>query len=143
MDRINESELINAIRMQSIQGNKNLSKPQTMQLPKKTMKMLKDADVSTDEYLAMLVYAKHLPRGKRELKLNMTELRKQLTSQVQSSEAYLTDVSGLRLGGKVATGGTKFLSQQAHIYNIKNKNQTQTKPVEYTPYSYFKNGFVL
>ena len=37
MDRINESELINAIRMQSIQGNKNLSKPQTMQLPKKTM----------------------------------------------------------------------------------------------------------
>lgn len=143
MNRINESDLIKSIREQSIQGKKTLTKPKIIQLPTKTIKMLKENNISTDEYLAMLCYAKHLPRGKRELKLNFVELRKQLISQVQSDEAYLTNMSGLRIGGKVATGGAKFLTQKSYIYNIKNKNRNQTRPIENVSYSYFKNDFTI
>lgn len=142
--QLSESDLINSIRKQSIMGNRKLTAPIVMTLPKKTMKKLKDSNISTEEFLAMLVYAKHLPRGKRELKLNFKQLREQLISEVQEDKAYLTQMSGLRLGGKVAiTTSTKPLSQLQHIYNIKNKNRNQTNPIPFVPYPYFKNSFKL
>ena len=139
-----ESDMINSIRQQAIGGYRKLQRPRTVGIPESTKKRLKEADISTDEFLAMLVYAKHLPRGKRELKLNFKELREQLISEVQADAAYLTQVAGLQLGGKMAEqASTKPLSQQAHIYNIKNKNRKQTKPVPYVDYPYFKNKFIL
>ena len=142
--KLTESDLIHSIRSQAIQGKKHIGPPKKYSLPKTTMQKLKEADISTDEYLAMLVYAKHLPRGKRELKMNFKELRKQLVSEVQDSKAYLTDVSGLQLGGTVAMqGSTKPLSQQAHIYNIKNRARKNTKPVPFVNYPYFKNHFEI
>ena len=144
MPGLQESDLITSIRKQAIDGNRQLSKPSVIGLPPKLMKKLEKSQVSTDEFLAMLVYAKHLPRGKRELKLNFAELRKQLISEVQDNKAYLTDVAGLRLGGKVAMKtSTKPLSQMQHILNIKNKNQNKTSPVPFVPYPYFKNGIQL
>tara|TARA_R100001244_G_scaffold55560_1_gene47611 strand:- start:3013 stop:3453 length:441 start_codon:yes stop_codon:yes gene_type:complete len=141
---LKESDMINSVRQQAIGGFRKLSRPRTLGIPEKTKKALKKADISVDEFLAMLVYAKHLPRGKRELKLNFKELRDQLVSEVQSDEAYLTQVSGLQLGGKMAQqASTKPLSQTAHIYNIKNKNRKQSKPVPYVDYPNFKNGFIL
>jgi hypothetical protein len=142
--QIKESELIDTVRKMALGGKRNLQTPTTITLPTKLKKELQKADISQDEFLAMLVYAKHLPRGKRELKLNYNELRKQLISQVQDNKAYLTDVAGLRLGGKVSMGGsTKALSQTGHILNIKNNNRNETKPIPNVNYPYFKNSFKL
>jgi len=141
---LTETNMINSVRSQAIGGFRKFGPPVTIGIPEKTKKALKKADISTDQFLAMLVFAKHLPRGKREIKLNFKELRDQLVSEVQSDEAYLTQVSGLQLGGKVAQqASTKPLSQMQHIYNIKNKNRNQTKPVPNVDYPYFKNGFIL
>lgn len=144
MPGLTESDMINSVRSQAIGGFRAYGKPNTIAIPKTIQQKLKASAISTEEFLAMLVYAKHLPRGKRELKLNFDDLRKQLLSKIQSDEAYLTQVSGLQLGGKMAMkASTKPLSQMEHIYNIKNKNRNKSKPVPFVDYPIFKNKFVL
>ena len=98
-------------------------------------------NITEDEYLSLLVFAKHLPRGKQALKLNYAVLRDQLISDHQTNGSALTARSGLRKGGLVSDKGLKALSLPSHILNIKNKNKNQKFPIPNVPYPYFKNDF--
>lgn len=100
-------------------------------------------NITEDEYLSLLVFAKHLPRGKQQLKLNYKELRTQLISDHQEKQHALTVRSGLRKGGKVSMKGIKELSLPDHLLNIKNKNRRPKAPINNVPYPYFKNDFTL
>ena len=91
--------------------------------------------VDENELLIMEEYAERLPRGKRQLKLNMPELRDMLISNVLESAAG-TKTSGINSGGKLSykeynnmgTNTAKLLSMKEHMYTIKNKNKLPTNP---------------
>tara|TARA_B100000780_G_scaffold271249_1_gene231981 strand:+ start:1973 stop:2440 length:468 start_codon:yes stop_codon:yes gene_type:complete len=136
--------LFNSTRIMSI-GGKEIGNGGTgsMNIPKNVRVKMEKNNVTEDEYLSLLVFAKHLPRGKQQLKLNYKELRNQLISDHQEKKSALTATSGLRKGGKVSTNGIKALTLPDHILNIKNKNRRPTFPINNVPYPYFKNDFTL
>ena len=145
---LTENSLNNARRWNSIGGKRqghggtakvDANKNITPDIRKK----MEIANISEDEYLNLLVFAKHLPRGKRQLSLNYSELRDQLIANEQVGGSRLSDRTGLAKGGNVAKKGIKALTQVEHSLNIKNKNRNQTHPILFTPYPYFKNGFTL
>tara|TARA_R110000824_G_scaffold39968_1_gene120244 strand:+ start:340 stop:804 length:465 start_codon:yes stop_codon:yes gene_type:complete len=139
---LNANSLFNSTREMSIGGKRkgNGGTP-IINIPKNVHDKMKKNNITENEYLSLLVFAKHLPRGKQELKLNYKELRNQLISDHQSKKSALTATSGLRKGGKVSSQGLKALSLTDHILTIKNKNRNQTAPIKNVPYPYFKNGF--
>ena len=90
-------------------------------LPKAVKERLGKSVMSEEAYLSMEQYAKWLPRGKRQLKLNMPELKELLISN-DLKKTSLTKISGLNSGGKLsfsANQGTKqvqkLLTQAEHI----------------------------
>ncbi len=90
-------------------------------LPKAVKERLGKSVMSEEAYLSMEQYAKWVPRGKRQLKLNMPELKELLISN-DLKKTSLTKISGLNSGGKLAFSanqGTKqvqkLLTQQEHI----------------------------
>ncbi len=91
--------------------------------------------IDENELLIMEEYAERLPRGKRQLKLNMPELRDMLISNVLESSAG-TKTSGINAGGKLSykeyndkgKNTAKLLSMKEHMYTIKNKNKLVTNP---------------
>ena len=149
---LTEQSLNNARRWDSIGGfRQGHGGTKQVKIDENTRKKMEKANISEDEYLALLVFAKHLPRGKRELKLNFKELRDQLISNEQTRGSALSDRSGLNKGGKVSISGIKELTQVEHVLNIKNKNRNtlhpilkiQNKELSYIPYPYFKNNFTI
>lgn len=143
---INQQTLFNSTRINSIAGNlkgrAGGNVPQVAKIDQTTLAKLKKNKMTEDEYLSLLVYAKHLPRGKQELKLNYNTLRDQLISDNQEGKSALNVTSGLRKGGMVSIKGlTKGMSLKEHLLTIKNKNRNQTKPIPFVNYPYFKNDF--
>lgn len=112
----------------SVMGLRNPSSEQKVKLPNKVRQSIKDGDITEKEYLAMLTYAKYLPRGKRELKLNYPELRDMLVG-VQERDAPLTKSSGLNSGGLLSRNmpvkKLKAMSQAQHTITIKNENRVR------------------
>ena len=143
---INQKTLFNSTRINSIagnlKGNAGGNPPQVAKIDQTTLARMKKAKISEDEYLSLLVYAKHLPRGKQELKLNYSTLRDQLIADHQEGKSSLNVVSGLRKGGMISKKGlTKGMSLKEHLLTIKNNNRNPTKPIPNVPYPYFKNNF--
>lgn len=66
---INTKTLFNAVRINSIAGkeigNAGKNVPQVAKIDQATRKRMEKNNISEDEYLSLLVYAKHLPRGKQ------------------------------------------------------------------------------
>ena len=91
-------------------------------LPKRVQAAVREGQITEDEYLTMLEYAKWLPHGKRQLKLNYPELRDMLVSH-DLEKAPLTKTSGLNKGGKTAIEGARALTQREHLATILNKNR--------------------
>ena len=144
--RITANTLYNATRINSIAGkeigNAGKNVPVVAKIAPNIKAKMEKNKITEDEYLSLLVYAKHLPRGKQELKLNYKELRDQLISDHQEGKESLNVVNGLRRGGMVAKKGLKKgMSLKEHLLTIKNKNRNQTAPIPNVPYPYFKNSF--
>ena len=111
-------------------------------LPKAVKERLGKSVMSEDAYLSMVQYAKWLPRGKRQLRLNMPELRDLLVSS-DLKDTPLTKLSGLNSGGKLACSSNqstkqvqKLLTQTKAIRGptILNKSRVKSE-------SNFKGGF--
>ncbi len=100
-------------------------------LPKRAREAIRSGKITEDEYLTMLEYAKWLPHGKRQLKLNYAELRDMLVSH-DLEQAPLTKTSGLNKGGKTALEGAKALTQREHIATIMNQNRINKKQWPHT-----------
>ena len=125
-------------------------------LPKAVKEKLGKSVMSEEEYLTMTEYARWLPRGKRQLRLNQSELRELLVSN-DLKKTSLTKISGLNSGGKLAFGanqGTKqvqqLLTQQEHIKSntIKNNNRVSNSFYNFKGglnpnYTSFKNNIRL
>jgi len=139
---INAQTLYNSVRENSIAGlEQGHGGTSSISIPPNVQKKMEKNNITEDEYLSLLVFAKHLPRGKQALKLNYPELRDQLLSDHQEKKSSMTIRSGLRKGGLVSSQGLKALTLPDHLLNIKNKNRTPTFPVANVPYPYFKNSF--
>lgn len=103
--------------------------------------------IDENELIIMEQYAERLPRGKRQLKLNMPELRDMLISSVLESSAG-TKTSGINSGGKLSykeyndqgKNTAQLLNMKQHIYTIKNKNKLPTNP---NPTSFKNVGVVF
>lgn len=125
-------------------------------LPKAVRERLGKSTMDETAYLAMVEYAKWLPRGKRQLKLNTSELRELLISN-DLKKTSLTKISGLNSGGKLSFGqnqGTKqvqkLLTQAEHIKSntILNNNRVSNsfynfKGGKNPAYTSFKNNIRL
>jgi hypothetical protein len=92
--------------------------------------------ISQDEMIILKEYAKALPSGNRQLKLNMTELKNTLLSN-QLIKDPLTKTSGENRGGNTSL---KLKTQGEYIQQtIKNKNKLKTNP----NYTSFRNNISL
>lgn len=125
-------------------------------LPKAVKERLGKSVMSEEAYLSMQQYAKWLPRGRRQMKLNMPELKELLVSN-DLKKTSLTKISGLNSGGKLAFGanqGTKqvqkLLTQQEHIKTntIMNNNRVSNSFYNFKgglnpAYTSFKNNIRL
>ena len=100
-------------------------------LPKTVQKAIQEGQITQDEYVTMLEYAKWLPSGHRRLKLNYAELRNTLVSK-DLKHAPLTKTSGLNKGGMTAVKGAKALTQREHLNTIMNKNRINKSQWPYT-----------
>ena len=140
--------IANSIARQSVSGRHKPHKeifPQLAAaegLPKAVKERLGKSVMSEDAYLSMVQYAKWLPRGKRQLRLNMPELRDLLVSS-DLKDTPLTKLSGLNSGGKLAFASNqstkqvqKLLTQAEAIKGptILNKRRVKSE-------SNFKGGF--
>ena len=145
MTGISTTHILKGITNASIDGKKTYKAP-TYKIDEKLQKKIEQSPLDLDTFIAMEEFATYLPRGKRQLKLNLPELRDSLLSKSDLNQ--MTDMDGLRSGGLASFSGnnkappkkaTKLLDQVAINYNIKNKNKLSTNP---NPTS-FKNTFSL
>lgn len=113
-------------------------------LPKRVRAAIKEGQITEDEYITMQEYARWLPHGKRQLKLNYPELRNMLVSH-DLEKAPLTKTSGLNKGGKVAVEGARALTQREHLATIMNKNRIKKAqfPGTNPDFTSFANRFGL
>ena len=92
--------------------------------------------ISQDEMIILKEYAKYLPSGKRQLKLNMTELKDTLLSK-QLIRDPLTKTSGENAGGNTSLN---LHTQGEYIQQtIENNNRLKTNP----NYTSFRNNITL
>ena len=112
------SQIQNNIAKYSVNG-KHLPKNETYpialdkKLPKQVRERLGKSVMSEEAYLTMTEYARWLPRGRRQMKLNMPQLKELLVSN-DLKKTSLTKMSGLNRGGKLAFAsnqGTKQVKQ--------------------------------
>ena len=145
---LSNQSIANSIAQQSVSGRHQPSKENFPELaagdglPKAVKERLGRSVMSEDAYLSMIQYAKWLPRVKRQLRLNMPELRDLLVSS-DLKDTPLTKLSGLNSGGKLAFASNqstkqvqKLLTQAEAIRGptILNKNRVKSE-------SNFKSGF--
>jgi hypothetical protein len=128
-----------------------------VKLDTKMLEKIEESEITLDEFIVMEQFAKYLPRGKRKLKLNMSELKTELLSNINLSA--LTDSNGLRTGGtaamkgnmkakpKLATKNIKEMEQKAFNFTIKNKNRVKSdynlNNGDNPRYTSFKNKFKI
>ena len=155
------SQIANGQAKYSVNGHREPKKESypialDKKLPKSVKERLGKSTMSEEAYLTMTEYAKWLPRGKRQLRLNQSELRELLISN-DLKKTSLTKISGLNSGGKLAFGsnqGTKqvqkLLTQAEHIKTntILNNNRVSNsfynfKGGKNPNYTSFKNNIRL
>jgi hypothetical protein len=128
-----------------------------VKLDDKMMEKIEESEITLDEFIVMEQFAKYLPRGKRKLKLNLSELKTELLSNINLNP--LTDSDGLRTGGtasmkgnmkakpKLATKNIKEMEQKAFNFSIKNKNRVKSSynlnNGDNPRYTSFKNNFKI
>lgn len=150
---ISTRDMSKQVYRSAIMGKKKPVIPEVkIKLSDKIKNKIKNSRISESEFLTMLVFAREQPSGNRKLKLNYSELSKQLTDQPLNKQA-LEDRAGINRGGKASmaktgTKGVKLLDQRNHLYNIKNLNRVQNPKNatqgDYNPnYTSFKNQFVI
>jgi hypothetical protein len=132
MNRIAEKNLRHGLNISQYQGKQNFNLADNVLILSKNEKQkLKENDkISESQFIIMKEYATHLPRGKRELSLNMDMLNNLLVSTQLESTAKLTQTSGLAQGGLVGDNFKKkiLLNQKEHLFRILNKNKLKTNP---------------
>jgi len=141
MSKISNERVYLNVKKNSVGGYQN----PTLGNPEKLVDNNKDKDkgkvkseISQDEMIVMEEYAKYLPRGKRQLKLNVKELRNTVLAN-DLMAAPLTKTSGLNRGGNLSLVGGKPKQQKEYLYTIQNKNKLANNP---NPTS-FKNNFKI
>jgi len=137
MSKITDKNIYLKVKENAYGGfeNPKLGKPEP--LVEKDQKT-KDSKISEDEMIVMGEYAKYLPRGKRQLKLNVPELRNTVLAN-DLMAVPLTKTSGLNRGGNLSLVGGKPKQQKEYLYTIKNDNKLPGNP---NPTS-FKNNFKI
>ena len=139
MSKISNEKVYLNVKKNSVGGfqNPKLGKPEKLVDNDKDKGNVK-AEISQDEMIVMEEYAKYLPRGKRQLKLNVKELRNTVLAN-DLMAAPLTKTSGLNRGGNLSLIGGKPKEQKEYLYTIQNKNKLPNNP---NPTS-FKNNFKI
>ena len=139
MNRIDDNQIFLSVKKKSVGGfeNPKLGKPDELKTEKGNEP--KEDKISQDEMIVLEEYAKYLPSGKRQLKLNIPELRDTVLSNDLMAIGS-TKTSGLNQGGNLSLkGGFPPKDQKEYIFSIKNKNKLPQNP---NPTS-FKNDFKL
>ena len=157
---LSNQNLANSIASQSVAGKHQPQKEMYPELsadkmPKAVKERLGKSVMSEDAFLTLREYAKWLPRGKRQLRLNMSELREMLVSN-DLKDTPLTKMNGLNSGGKLSFASNqstqnvaKLLSQSEHIEGVTIKNKNRLKSASnlkggFNPnYTSFKNNIRL
>ena len=88
-----------------------------VKLDDKMMEKIEESEITLDEFIVMEQFAKYLPRGKRKLKLNLSELKTELLSNINLNP--LTDSDGLRTGGTASMKGNNRAKPKLATKNIK------------------------
>lgn len=146
MSKISNDKVYLNVKKNSVGGfqNPTLGKPEKLvdnDKDRRTMNLYKEkgkSEITQDEMIVMEEYAKYLPRGKRQLKLNVKELRNTVLAN-DLMAAPLTKTSGLNRGGNLSLVGGKPKEQKEYLYTIQNKNKLPNNP---NPTS-FKNNFKI
>ena len=138
MSKISNEKVYLNVKKNSVGGfqNPTLGKPEKLVDNKDKGKT--KSEITQDEIIVMEEYAKYLPRGKRQLKLNVKELRNTVLAN-DLMAAPLTKTSGLNRGGNLSLVGGKPKEQKEYLYTIQNKNKLPNNP---NPTS-FKNNFKI
>lgn len=145
---ITSSDVFLQVRSNSVAGMHDPSKEiyHNSKLPMNIAKKVEKSNIDEQQFLTMSAYAKWLPHGKRQLKLNYPELRDMLVA-TDLTKAPLTKESGLNSGGKIAMDGLKAMSQKEHMTTILNTNRVRNDSVNYggfnPSYTSFKNKLEL
>ena len=139
MSKISNEKVYLNVKKNSVGGfqNPTLGKPEKLVDNDKDKEKGK-SEITQDEMIVMEEYAKYLPRGKRQLKLNVKELRNTVLAN-DLMAAPLTKTSGLNRGGNLSLVGGKPKEQKEYLYTIQNKNKLPNNP---NPTS-FKNNFKI
>ena len=128
-EKVSLQSINDSVSKMSVMGKRQPDTSPKMKLPVKVQKAIDNGQIDEKEYIAMLAYAKYLPRGKRMLKLNYPELRDMLIG-VQEKGAPLTKEAGLNSGGKLSqkmpVKKLKEMTQMQHHYTIKNENRVRS-----------------
>ena len=125
-------------------------------LPNAVRERLGKSTMSDEAYLSMQEYARWLPRGRRQLRLNMPQLKELLITN-DLKDNPLTKQSGLNSGGKLAFSANQgmkqvqqLLTQAEHIKSntIMNNNRVSNSFYDFKggknpSYSSFKNHIRL
>ena len=111
MSKISNQNVYLNVKKNSVGGFKNpkLGKPEKL-VDNKEKEPVK-AEITQDEMIVMEEYAKYLPRGKRQLKLNIKELRNTVLAN-DLMAIPLTKTSGLNRGGNLSLLGGKPKEQK-------------------------------
>lgn len=138
MSKITNKNIYLNVKENSVGGFQNPTLGKRDKLDVKKTESDKKAEITEDEMIVMGEYAKYLPRGKRQLKLNVKELRNTVLAN-DLMAIPLTKTSGLNRGGNISLVGTKPKEQKEYLYTIKNDNKLPGNP---NPTS-FKNNFKI
>lgn len=95
-------------------------------------------EITLEEMVVLENYAQYLPRGNRQLRLNVKELTDAVLSKDLIS-APLTKTSGLNTGGLLSITTKKPKTQIEYLATIQNMNNLKTNP----NFAGFKNDFKI
>ena len=135
MSKITSDNVYLQIKKDSVGGHKKPVVTKAKEL-KELNETIKKDKMTQDDMIIMEQYAQYLPSGKRQLKLNMSELRDTVLSN-DLLKKPLTKTSGNNKGGNISL---KMKTQGEYISDtIENKNRLRSNP----NYTSFKNNFII
>tara|TARA_R110000851_G_scaffold333251_1_gene511744 strand:+ start:1883 stop:2329 length:447 start_codon:yes stop_codon:yes gene_type:complete len=142
--RFTEKNFKHGMDLSQYQGLHQYSmKSETPNLDFEVRKRLDQNDQITEkQFILLQEYAKFLPSGKRQLKVDLKELSALLVSEQLSKTNTLNKTSGLSSGGHIALDLnkiSKLQNEKIKQFTIVNKNKLQLNP---NPTS-FKNNITF
>ena len=148
MNRINDNQIYLQVKSESVGGfNKGQLMNNFQGTPSKPTNLIDnkqntpDDKITQDEMIINEQYSQYLPRGKRQLKLNVPELRNAVVAN-DLIAAPLTKTSGRNAGGNMSLKPDVLpnpKTQKEYINSILNKNKLSKNP---NPTS-FKNNYKI